>query len=91
MVAVVPADLLTRRWKLATWLCAIAVLLALLFMAQYLTSPTEMVRIRNALLVVVTEPGASAGSAAVRRLRLCCLRKQQKASLPESVPPTNGG
>ena len=57
MVAVVPADLLTRRWKLATWLCAIAVLLALLFMAQYLTSPTEMVRIRNALLVVVTEPG----------------------------------
>ncbi len=57
MLVDAPDDLWVRRWKLATWLCGIVQVLALLLVAPHLTSSTEMVRMRNALLVTASEPG----------------------------------
>lgn len=47
----------TRRWKLATWLCGIFQLLALLMVTQRPTSSSEIVRFRKRLLVNATQPG----------------------------------
>ena len=46
-----------RRWKLVTWLSGIVLLLSVLLVAPYLVQSTEIVRIRNALLLVATQPG----------------------------------
>ena len=57
MLVAEPDNLRAGRWKLAAWLCATAMLLALLLVLPHLTSSTELVRMRNALLVEPTEPG----------------------------------